>query len=200
MYAEWSVEIGPDAPALEVPWRSEDGSVRYFDLKKQPELLLEIPETLEHFEIGDFLSGVNAKSEMTTAKCDVWLTDEMTVEDEIFGERMKRCSYVDIFFDREIERFDFAAHERLADLIVTKFGRLPEMPASLEIMIRQCHFHRTNQPEESDAGYCFTFYVTGYGHDEVNAHVHWAIALNLLRYAILQFVHTPGRADKHPDE
>jgi hypothetical protein len=131
MHAEWSVEIGPDAPALEVPWRSEDGSVRHFDLKKQPELLLEIPETLEHFEMGDFLSGVNAKSEMTTAKCDVWLTDVMTVEDEIFGERMKRCSYVDIFFDREIERFDFAAHERLADLIVTKFGRLPEMPASL---------------------------------------------------------------------
>lgn len=199
MQAEWSVEIGPDAPALEVPWRSEDGSIRYFDLKKQPELLLEIPETLEHAELGEFLSGVNAKSEMASAKCDVWLTDEMTLEDEIFGEPLKRCSYVDLFF-HGAERFEFAAHQRLADLIVTKFGRLPEMPAGLEIVIRQCHFHRLNDPGESDVGYCFTFYVTGYGDDEAKARLQWAIALNLLRNAIVQVAHTPGRADMHPDE
>jgi hypothetical protein len=106
---------------------------------------------------------------------------------------MKRVSYVDLFFDREVERFDFAAHERLADLIVTKFGRLPEMPAKLEIVIRLCHFHRNPPPGESDAGYSFTVYVTGYGDEEVKAHVHWAIALQLLRYAIIQFVHVPGR-------
>lgn len=196
MMAEWSVEIGPDAPALEVPWRSEDGSLRFFDLKAQPELLLEIPETQEHFEMGDFLSHVNAKSEMATAKCDIWMTDEMTPEDEIFGAPLKRCSYVDAFFDRSIERYDLAAHEKLADLIVTKFGRLPEMPARLEIVIRQCHFHRPNEPGVSDAGYCMTLYVTGYGDDEAHAHVHWTIAFNLLRYAILQFLHAPGRADQ----
>ena len=195
MHAEWSVDIGPDSPALEVPWRSEDGSVRFFDLKKQPELLLEIPETFDYYEIADFLSHVNAKSEMATAKCDLWLTTEMDVEDEEWGEPMKRVSYVDLFFDREVERFDFAAHERLADLIVTKFGRLPEMPAKLEIVIRQCHFHRNPTPGES-----FTMYVTGYGDEEVKAHVHWAIALQLLRYAIIQFVHVPGRGDLHPDE
>lgn len=200
MHAEWSVDIGPDSPALEVPWRSEDGSVRFFDLKKQPELLLEIPETFDYYEIADFLSHVNAKSEMATAKCDLWLTTEMDVEDEEWGEPMKHVSYVDLFFDREVERFDFAAHERLADLIVTKFGRLPEMPAKLEIVIRQCHFHRNPTPGESDAGYSFTMYVTGYGDEEVKAHVHWAIALQLLRYAIIQFVHVPGRGDLHPDE
>jgi len=200
MHAEWSVEIGPESPALEVPWRSEDGSLRFFDLKKQPELLLEIPETFEYFEIADFLSHVNAKSEMATAKCDLWLTSEMDVEDEGWGEPMKRVSYIDLFFDREVERMDFAAHERLADLIVTKFGRLPEMPAKLEIVIRQCHFHRPGEPGASDAGYSFTMYVTGYGDEEVKAHVHWAIALQLLRYAIIQFVHVPGRADLHPDE
>jgi hypothetical protein len=199
MHAEWSVDIGPDSPALEVPWRSEDGSLRFFDLKKQPELLLEVTETHEHFEMADFLAGVNNKTEMATAKCDIWLTDEMDVEDEFFGEPLKRCSYVDCFFERELERYEFAAHEKLADLIVTKFGRLPEMPASLEIVIRQCHFHLDEKPDESKAGYSFTFYITGYGGDETNAHVHWAIALKLLRYAIHQLVHTPGKGDSHPD-
>ena len=200
MHAEWSVDIGPDSPALEVPWRSEDGSLRFFDLKKQPELLLEVKETHEHFEMADFLAGVNNKTEMATAKCDIWLSDEMDVEDEFFGEPLKRCCYIDCFFEREAERYDFGAYEKLADLIVTKFGRLPEMPASLEIVIRQCHFHLSDNPSESRTGYSFTFYVTGYGGDETHAHVHWAIALNLLRYAIHQFVHKPGRSDLHPDE
>lgn len=193
MQAEWSVEIGPDAPALEVPWRSEHGSLRYFDLKKHPELLLEIPETLEHAELGEFLSGVNEKSQMASAKCDVWVTDEMSLEDEIFGEPVKRSSYVDLFFDGP-ERFEFSAHERLADLIVTKFGNLPEMPARLEIVIRQCHFHRLKEPGgDSDAGFSFTFYVTGYGDDEAKARVRWAIALNLLRNAIVQVAHGTER-------
>lgn len=200
MHAEWSIEIGPDAPALEVPWRSEDGSLRYFDLKKQPELLLEVAETAEYFQVGDFLGGVNAKSEMATAKCDVWLTQELDVEDESFGEPWKFAFYVDVFFEKPAEQINLDAHKRLADLIVTKFGRIPEMPASVEIVIRRCYFHRDGRMDESDDGYCMTFYVKGYGGDEAEAEVHWSIAMNLVRYAILQFVHTPGRADMHPDE
>ena len=200
MRAEWSVEVGPEAPALEVPWRSEDGALRFFDLKKQPELLLEVTETHEHFEMADFLAGVNDKTEMATAKCDIWLTEEMDADDEEFGAAMKRGCYVDCFFERRAERLDFAAHEKLADLIVVKFGRLPEMPAKLEIVIRPAHYHLPEDADESEAGFAFTFYVTGFGDDETHAHVHWAIALNLLRYAIHQFVHTPGRGDVHPDE
>ena len=200
MHAEWSVDIGPDSPALEVPWKSEDGALRFFDLKKQPELLLEVTETHEHFEMADFLAGVNNKTEMATAKCDIWLSEEMDAEDEVWGEPIKRCSYVDCFFERRAERMDFAAHEKLADLIVTKFGRMPEMAAKLDIVIRRCYFHLPDKPGESEDGYAFTFYVTGYGDEEVKAHVHWAIMMNLVRYAIHQFVHTPGRGDLHPDE
>lgn len=198
--AEWSIDIGPGAPALEVPWRSEDGALRFFDLKKQPELLLEIPETAQYFQVGDFLSGVNAKSEMATAKCDVWLTQELDVEDEFFGEPWKFGFYADLFFENETEQRDLEAHKRLADLIVTKFGRIPEMPASVEIVIRRCYFHRDGNMDASDDGYCMTFYVKGYGGDENEAEVHWSIAMNLVRYAVLQFVHPPGRGDKHPDE
>ena len=42
MEAEFSVELGPDAPALELPWTSPDGKQRFFDLRTRPELLLEI--------------------------------------------------------------------------------------------------------------------------------------------------------------
>ena len=33
MQADFSVELGRDAPALEIPWRSDDPHIRYFDLK-----------------------------------------------------------------------------------------------------------------------------------------------------------------------
>ena len=35
MQADFSVELGGDAPALEIPWRSDDPHVCYYDLKKR---------------------------------------------------------------------------------------------------------------------------------------------------------------------
>jgi hypothetical protein len=36
MLAEWSVELGADDPRLEIPWSSEDGRLRFFDLMPGP--------------------------------------------------------------------------------------------------------------------------------------------------------------------
>ena len=33
MHADFSVELGRDDPALELPWSSDDPEVRYYDLK-----------------------------------------------------------------------------------------------------------------------------------------------------------------------
>jgi len=60
MQADYEVDLGPDAPALEVPWRSADGSARYFDLRSRPELLLEIREAAANPELARFLSAINA--------------------------------------------------------------------------------------------------------------------------------------------
>ena len=42
--ADFAVELGADDETLEFPWAAADGGPRYYDLKRQPELLLEIEE------------------------------------------------------------------------------------------------------------------------------------------------------------
>ena len=54
MQADFSVELGGDASALEIPWRSDDPYVRYFDLKIHPELVLQIPEAVAYPELATF--------------------------------------------------------------------------------------------------------------------------------------------------
>ncbi len=43
MDATVSVELGAEDAHLEIPWQA--GDLRYYDLKRHPELLLELPES-----------------------------------------------------------------------------------------------------------------------------------------------------------
>src|ERR1043166_8395856 len=55
MRADFSVELGRDDAALELPWSSADPALRFYDLKKHPELLQQIPEAVAYPELGAFL-------------------------------------------------------------------------------------------------------------------------------------------------
>jgi hypothetical protein len=185
--SDYSVELGREDAVLEVPWRSPDGKLRFFDLRDRPELLLEIPEANEHFEVGDFLGAVNRFGSMQTAKCDVWLTEDLTEVERVFAKKLKRGSYFDLFFVEHAYQLNVAPHIELARAMVEKFHRMPEFEALVEICIRRCYYHRTADMEESESGFCLCIYVSGYGDDETHAHVNWAIALQLVQNAILQF-------------
>ena len=39
MHVDFSVELGAEDDCLELPWASPDGALRYYDLRRQPELL-----------------------------------------------------------------------------------------------------------------------------------------------------------------
>ena len=99
MQADYSVELGKEDPALELPWISADGSTRYYDLKRNPELVLQIPEALGSPELSAFLTRINAAGfPLQTAKCDLWYSRELSVEEEIFGAAGKFVSYIDLVF------------------------------------------------------------------------------------------------------
>src|SRR5579864_4577090 len=101
MLAEWSVELGGGDPRLELPWSSDDGALRFLDLKRQPELLLEVREACAHPELAAFLSWANSPDSLfETAKCDAWSSRQITAEEEVFGEPCKFGSYVDLLFAR----------------------------------------------------------------------------------------------------
>jgi hypothetical protein len=189
MLAEFSVEIGPEDHCLEIPWRSADGSLRYFNLKSQPELLLEITETHDNRELAEFLAAINQPgSQLETVKCDTWLTDELDVEDEIFGVPLKFGAYLDLIFSDPRQRLSFEKHEEFARSLAKLLRKVPDIAAGTELVLRRCYYHRDDKfdLDKSDNGFYLTLYLYGYGDDEDGAKKNWVIGLKLLQNALLQ--------------
>lgn len=188
MDADFSVELGADDDALELPWASPDGDLRFYDLKSQPDLLLYIQEASDFQELAVFLSIVNSsKAVFQTAKCDVWRGDELQEAEAIYGAALKFGSYVDLVFDDpsdEGPRYQFERHERIADRLVELLGRAPQIPVAVEFIIRRCYFHTPEEPLRP--GFYLTFYCFGYGDDPDEARKRWGIGLDLVRNALLQ--------------
>jgi len=144
MQADFSVELGRDDPALEVPWSSDDPSVRYYDLKVAPELVARLPEAIAHPPLRAFLARINAPGfPLATVKCDAWLSREIAPEEEVFGDR-KFVSYVDLVFQDEAARCSLEKHEEYAGELCRLLAHAPDIAASVEIVIRRCYFHRDN--------------------------------------------------------
>jgi hypothetical protein len=189
--ADFAVELGAGDETLELPWVAEagaaygeDGGPRYYDLKRQPELLLNIEEAIRVPELGEFLAAVNSPASiLETAKCDAWSSTDINPEEEIFGAAHKFGSYVDVLFSSEDSRGSFAEHEQFARRITQLLKRVPEIPAAAELLIRRGFFHAG---EETREGFYITLYLFGYGDDEAQARQRWAIALKLVENAIRQ--------------
>jgi len=206
MQADFSVELGHDAPALEIPWRSDDPHVRYIDLKTHPELVLQIPEAVAYPELATFFSRINAAGfPLATAKCDAWSSSEVLPEEEVFGDR-KFVSYIDLVFIDQENRCSFEKHEAFARELCRLLSHAPEIAAAVELVIRHCYYHQeefkmqhlaengvpperkrqTQRPIDSVTGFCITAYVTGFGDHDHDPVRRWAIALHLLQNAIVQ--------------
>ena len=184
MEADWAVELGAGDETLEMPWAAAEGGPRYHDLKRQPELLLNIEEAGRIPELAQCLAAINSPvSILETAKCDAWATSEIDFEEEIFGAAFKFGSYLDLLFSEERARFSFPEHERLAKQLTELLRRVPEIPAAAQFLVRRCHYRRE---AEIASGFYVTFYLFGYGDDELLARQHWGRALKLAENALMQ--------------
>jgi hypothetical protein len=184
MDADFSIELGREDPVLDFPWSDPEGKLRYSDLKRQPELLPDVQEAKKFPELAEFLRSVNsAISVVESAKCDAWSTSDLAPEEEIFGASHKFVSYVDLVFSRTDHRESFSFHEHFAKRLVELLRRTPETPSAVEVNVRRCRFHGSDEVQE---GHYFTVYVTGYGQDEAQARQNWAIGMRLTAHAVLQ--------------
>lgn len=96
MDATVCVELEAEDAYLEIPWHA--GVLRYYDLKRHPELLLELPES-HNREMAEFLTAMNsALSMVETAKCDAWLSNQMEEQEALYATSWKFGSYVDLIF------------------------------------------------------------------------------------------------------
>jgi hypothetical protein len=194
MLAEWNVELAADDPTLNIPWSSEDGRLRFFDLKRQPELLLEIPEACMHPELAQFLSWANSSdSPFETAKCDAWTSRKLETGEEIFGEPCKFGSYVDLLFADPVTRADFSAAEKFVQGLARLLRHAPEMASAAEFTLRRCQDYRVESKTHPDCFY-ITFSLNGYGEDEQQARKRWAIALTMAQNAMIQYFATRAQS------
>jgi hypothetical protein len=193
MDATVSVELGAEDAHLEVPWQAE--SLRYYDLKRHPELLLELPES-HNREMAEFLTAMNsALSMLETAKCDTWLSDQMEPPEAIYGASWKFGSYVDLIFTDPPLHTRFAAHENFGKRIARLLLRAPDIPSAAEFIVRRCYY-----AADTAEGFYLTFYLFGYGDDEDEARRRWGIALKMVENALLQLsaVHRRGSDQTEP--
>lgn len=200
MYADYSVELGRDDPALELPWCSPDGRWRYHDLKSDLSLIDSIVEAVEFPELRGVLLRLNADDfPLQTAKCDVWKTRELSPEEEIFEAEWKQGCYIDLLFSSDDKRFDFLLHEQFAIAICRLLSRAPDISAAAEFFIRRCHYWTTahvrstppdaiprTEPLDTKPGFYFSVYVAGFGNTDSEARRHWAIACELVKNALVQ--------------
>jgi hypothetical protein len=184
MDADFSVELGGEDPVLDFPWTDASGRLTYFDLKRHPELLAQVEEAKQLPELAEFLRCVNSpRSAVESAKCDVWATQELTPEEEVFGASHKFASYVDLVLSHIDQRQSFPEHERFAKRLAALLRRAPERSSSAEVCVRRCFF---GEGSETSEGFYFTVYVNGYGNDEAAARQNWAIGMKLVASAIVQ--------------
>jgi hypothetical protein len=189
MQADYSVELGREDPALEVPWSSEDTATRYYDLKRNPGLLPQIQEAARSAELNAFLTRINAAGfPLQTAKCDLWYSMDLSAEEEMFSAARKFVSYVDLVFQADEARLVFEKHEAFAKSLCRLLQGAPEVKAAIELVIRRCYYHPEGNSEDSSDGFCITAYVSGFGDDEVEARQRWATAIALLQHALVQAV------------
>jgi hypothetical protein len=191
--AEFSIECGAGDECLEIPWASEDGALRYVDLKQYPARIADLDEARHFPDIADFLRIANSPhSVFETAKCDAGFTRELTVEDEPFGTSGKFGSYVDILFASPVVRCSFEQNEACVRDLVRLLERAPEVPASAEFLVRRCFFaddrrdDRRDDARGDEGGFYMTCYVFGYSDNEEEARKLWGIALRWLGSALLQ--------------
>lgn len=183
MDADWSVELGREDAVLEVPWIAPDGRHRYIDLRAYPHLLEELEEAQRFPELAELLRQVNgARGALESVKCDAWESTGIEEAEEIFGGSHKVGSYCDVIFREEAARFSFEQHERFVRRMCRLLRQAPEIPASMEFIVRGAIFHRN----EKRTGFCTSAYVFGYGNDGQAARTQWEIALQLTGNAMMQ--------------
>jgi hypothetical protein len=189
VHADFSVELEKNDEIMELPWSApENNGPRYYDLKRQPELLLNVEEAFKNRELGEFLAAINSRNSMLeTSKCDVWTSRELNEEEQVYQADCKFASYIDLAFTEHTRQAAFDKHESLCKEICALLKRAPDVSAAAEFVVRRCYYRLRPEDETNHReGFGVTFYLSGYGDDEQEARRRWVVGLKLVENALLQ--------------
>lgn len=197
MDADYSIELGPTAPALEIPWEDSEGLVRYVTLRQEHSSagrefaqneVKRLPEARQFPALGRFLVELNSPpSFWQTAKCDVWANEADAVEN-LYSLGFEQSCYIDMVLDGQMRtlRPSLKAHHRLASEIAQLLEADRAIAATAEIVVRRCYFHLSGKADQSDEGYCLTLFLTAYGTSLPEAAECWERAMQFAADCLLK--------------
>jgi hypothetical protein len=170
MEADWSVEIGPGLPVIDVAW---DGFV---DLQSSPEKTDEIEEARQHPALREALLALNGPdSPFFTTKCDCWRLPEAEIDPDEFAAtremaRVGFASYIDVV-ERDTFRFaSFDLHEKRVRELASNLRKTDLLSGRVDIVLRAAA--SCEQP-----GFGITLYAAGCGPSGGQAYVAWRAVL-----------------------
>ncbi len=196
MEADYSIELGPAAPALEIPWSDPDERLHYLDLRRQPDSIADIPEAQQFPALRHFLIEANSPlSAWQTAKCDVW-TDETEAAENLYDAGFEQSCYVDLVLAEQAAplRECLELHQLVAKEMAHMLAENEVLEAFAEITVRRCYFHSSADVDESIAGYCLTLFLTSYGATPAQAAVCWDRAMEFAAKCVQTVQAHEGRA------
>lgn len=181
MRGEITLELDQDDVCLEIPWQSDDNpSLCYVDLQQNPRACHLLPEVQAFPPLGRILEFLNhPHSPWRTAKCDVWVTDDLAVDEcADFGLPWKMGSYIDLFFNQPSRCTNLEDHNRFAESLCRELQPF-RARGQMEITLRRCFFHTPAQ-----WGYALTLFLHAYGETPQEAEAEWSRILSALGSAL----------------
>ena len=213
MEADDAVELGPEAPALELPWQDPEGRWNYHDLRGEvgasgPECIIDrVPEARQFPPLRNFLLKVNSPpSVWETAKSGVLPEKAVPFRpsttstgapgapsENPYNAAFAHNCYIDVVLTTEFaaQRNDLELHRRLAKELATALSANQALEAIAEVVVRRCYFHKKEDPEDSDAGYSLTLFLTGYGDSAAEAAENLTAAMELASESLVK-LQLPG--------
>jgi hypothetical protein len=180
--ADWTVEVGPGCPVIELPWPG------WVDLRHGASraAFAILDEVRNYPELGDVLRVAN-HGEFATAKVDVFPVDRSEADPEIAEEPFAdtACgigSYLDVLWLGDGQTF--AACEAVSRLVAASLKHVSLPRATAEIVVRAARLYHQNT-------FGWTLYAVGFGPDAEAARQCWAAAAEAVIAAFRTSVNTP---------
>lgn len=190
MESDWSVACAADDPWIVVPWSGvteTDPSLRYFDLRAEPERIRDIPDAARNPTLADALSAWNASPSLFTAKCDVWHYWQSLFDAfDLAGYAAAHASYVDLVPLEPALYSHFAAMEERLRRGSRQAEALPTPDTRCEWTLRRARIQDAACTDTPRDGFACTLYVWGYGADEQAAQQACGLGLRTLIAPVLQ--------------
>jgi hypothetical protein len=177
MEADWEVEIGADAPAIEAPWTG------FVDLRIAPDEARELPECIGLPGLAEVLIRLNAgESPVWTVKCDVWQVAEFDL-DELDAPREAAqhalgC-YIDLLPRESTECVNLDKAIQWCRKICARLQTFPLRSSRADLVLRRA----LQSNERSELG--VTAYLTACGKSPREAASKLVSALNALAVAVV---------------